>query len=346
MIRKLLLYSLALILCISCLPPKAAFAAKEQAYSLSIANASPKVNQTFQVKVNGTNVIDLYAYEINLTYDSKRLQFVSADLGKDGFAVKPILKGNTIQLAHTQIGEKAGKKGNVALATLTFRAIAVGSAEITLSSMKLVNSEIESTVVSSRSNVNAVVKNDTGTNANGFTDISSHWAKLSIEEAVKLGFITGFTDGTFRPNAQTTRSEFAVMMSRALKLEGVERDLPFTDLNKIPAWARPSISQTIEAGILKGYDNNTFRPARNITRAEMTVMIVRALKLKVDPNAKLSFADANKVADWARPSVAAAYEANLIKGRGKNLFAPNENATRAEAVIMILGMLEHKEKAN
>jgi hypothetical protein len=344
MIRKLLLFSLALFLCISSLPPKAAFAANEQAYSLSIANASPKVNQTFQVKVNGTNVIDLYAYEINLTYDTKRLQFVSADLGKEGFAVKPILKGNTIQLAHTQIGEKAGKKGNVTLGTLTFKAIAAGSADIALSSIKVVNSKIESTVVSSRSSVKAVVKSDTGTN--GFTDISSHWAKLSIEEAVKLGFIAGFTDGTFRPNAQTTRSEFAVMLSRALKLEGVEKELPFTDVNKIPAWARPSISQTIAAGILNGYDNNTFRPARNITRAEMTVMIVRALKLKVDPNAKLSFADADKVADWARPSVAAAYEANLIKGRGKNLFAPNENATRAEAVIMILGMLEHKVKAN
>lgn len=341
MIRKLLLCSLALFLCISCLPPRTTFAANDQAFSLSIEDTDSKANQTFQVKVNGTNVIDLYAYEINLTYDSKRLQFVSADLGKEGFGVSPILKENTIQLAHTQIGNTAGKKGNVTLATLTFKAITAGSAEITLSSMKLVDSELESKVVSSLGSVKVDVKSD-GSSGSGLTDISSHWAKLSIEEAVKLGFITGFTDGTFRPNAQTTRSEFAVMLSRALKLEGVEKELPFRDLNKIPAWARPSISRTIEAGILKGYDDNTFRPTRNITRTEMTVMIVRALGLKVDPNAKLSFADADKVAEWARPSVAAAYEAKLIKGRGKNLFAPNENATRAEAVVMILGMLEHK----
>ncbi|MDQ6421439.1 S-layer homology domain-containing protein [Paenibacillus sp. LHD-117] len=349
MIRKLFVFSLAMLLYVSVLPPKAAFADKDPAFTLSIMNNTPTVNQTFQVKVNGTKLNDLYAYEINLTYDSKRLKFVSSDSGSTGFTVEPILKGNTIQLAHTQIGNTAGKNGNATLATLTFRAVAMDSALISLSSLKLVNSKLESTVVSSRESVKANVKSDKGeqpTNGgsdpvNGLTDISGHWAKASIQEAIKLGFITGYDDGTFQPNEQTTRSEFAVMLSRALKLEGDEQDLPFADLNEIPAWARPSISRTIAAGILNGYDDNSFRPDQNITRSEMAVMIVRALGLKVDPNAKSPFADVDKIAEWARPSVTAAYEAGIIKGRGNNLFAPNEHATRAEAVMMILGMLQY-----
>ncbi|NIK78732.1 hypothetical protein FHS15_003878 [Paenibacillus castaneae] len=175
-----------------------------------------------------------------------------------------------------------------------------------------------------------------------FTDISGHWAKVSIQEAIKLGFIAGYTDGTFRPNAQTSRSEFAAMLSRTLKLEGEGEELAFADLEQIPAWARPFIARTTAAGILQGYSDHTFRPDRNITRAEMAVMIVRALGLKVDSNAKTTFADANTIPAWAKPYVAAANEAGLIKGRGNNLFAPNENATRAEAVIMILALLNYE----
>ncbi|WP_054027459.1 S-layer homology domain-containing protein [Bacillus sp. FJAT-28004] len=188
------------------------------------------------------------------------------------------------------------------------------------------------------------------TNGNGgepstgivLTDVSGHWARASIEEAIKLGFIAGYTDGTFRPNAQTTRSEFAAMLSRALKLEGEGKKLTFADLEKIPAWAIPFIARTTAAGILQGYGDQTFQPDRNITRAEMAVMIARALELKVDPNAKTSFADANTIPAWAKIYVAAANEAGIIKGRGNNRFAPNENATRAEAVTMVLAMLNNK----
>ncbi|NIK78748.1 hypothetical protein FHS15_003894 [Paenibacillus castaneae] len=173
-------------------------------------------------------------------------------------------------------------------------------------------------------------------------DVSGHWAKASIEEAIKLGFITGYTDGTFRPNAQTTRSEFATMLSRALKLEGEGEELTFADLDQIPAWARPYIARTTAAGILQGYEDHSFRSDRNITRAEMAVMIVRALGYKVDSNAQTTFADTDTIPAWAKPYVAAAYEAGLIKGRGNNLFAPNENATRAEAVTMILALLKYE----
>lgn len=174
------------------------------------------------------------------------------------------------------------------------------------------------------------------------TDVSAHWAAASIAEAVKRGIVTGYDDGTFRPDGQVTRAEFAAMLSRALNLEGVGEGLTFADSDRIPAWAKPFVAQAVRAGIIKGYDDHKFRPERNMSRAEVAVMIVRALELPTDPNAALTFADADQIPAWARPQVAAAYEAGLMQGRGGNRFAPQANATRAEAVALILAMLNYK----
>ncbi|CAH0118390.1 hypothetical protein PAE9249_00877 [Paenibacillus sp. CECT 9249] len=174
------------------------------------------------------------------------------------------------------------------------------------------------------------------------SDIAAHWAKEAIEKAVRLGFVTGYEDGTFRPNAEVTRAEFAAMLARAMKWEGDGASLSFADRDAIPAWAGTSVAGAVKAGMIQGYDDNTFRSARNVTRAEIAAMIVRALGLKVNPDAELTFADTDRVPAWAVPYVAAAAEAGLMQGRGNNQFAPGDNAARAEAVTLILAMLESK----
>jgi len=118
------------------------------------------------------------------------------------------------------------------------------------------------------------------------SDITAHWAKTSIERAVSLGFVTGYKDGTFHPNSEVSRAEFAAMIVRALKLEGETANLNFKDTNQIPAWSQPYVAQAVKAGIISGYSDQTFRAADNTNRAELTAMIVRALGLPVDANSK------------------------------------------------------------
>lgn len=183
--------------------------------------------------------------------------------------------------------------------------------------------------------------NSTATKVN-FSDIASHWAKASIEEAVSLGFVSGYNDGTFRPNAQITRAEFTVMLSKALQLDG-NYTLNFTDAKNVPAWAKTYVGQAVQAGIISGYKDDTFRPSQNITRAELAVMIQRAAGTTPDANAQPSFKDNSSIPSWAIPSVAYAVNNGLMNGRGNNLFAPNANATRAEAVTLILNLLHSKE---
>ncbi|MDF2667812.1 MAG: NEAr transporter [Paenibacillus sp.] len=169
-----------------------------------------------------------------------------------------------------------------------------------------------------------------------FRDVRGHWAKESIEQAVKLGIVSGYGNGNFLPNGDVSRAEFAIMIVQALKLNGQSAALPFSDAALIPDWAKSAIAQASLAGIINGYDDGTFRADDKITRSEMAVIIARAAKLTLDPSAKLSFADSDQIPSWAQSSVAAAVNAKLISGRDGNLFAPSANATRAESVSLIL----------
>ncbi|MNO00265.1 hypothetical protein D3C81_2201250 [compost metagenome] len=73
-------------------------------------------------------------------------------------------------------------------------------------------------------------------------------------------------------------------------------------------------------------------------------MVVRALGITVDPKATLTFNDAKDVPAWAVPYIAAAAKSGLVNGVGQNKFAPNQKATRAEAVTIILALLEKGQK--
>ncbi|CAM4179681.1 S-layer homology domain-containing protein [Saccharibacillus endophyticus] len=172
-----------------------------------------------------------------------------------------------------------------------------------------------------------------------FGDVAGHWAESAVLRAVSAGFVTGYANGDFRPNAKVTRAEFVTMIVRALDLP-VQASAPsFTDNNRVGTWAVPSVAAAVEAGLISGYADGTFRPGNAMTRTELTVTIARAAKLPIDPSAKLSFGDAADIPKWAVPYIAAAQKAGLAGGVGGGRFAPNQQATRAEAVSMILAML-------
>ncbi|HIW35218.1 MAG TPA: S-layer homology domain-containing protein [Candidatus Paenibacillus intestinavium] len=173
-----------------------------------------------------------------------------------------------------------------------------------------------------------------------FKDTGGHWAEESIVKAVELGIANGYLDDTFRPNEQVTRLQFAVLLARALNLTAPASSLIFTDQADIPAWATNEIAAAVQLGILEGYGDNTFRPDRAINRAEMVVMLMRAYGHH-DENTTL--ADFNDIADipkWAQSSVSEAVRLGFIAGREHNLFMPQETATRAEAITVLIRMLK------
>lgn len=177
-----------------------------------------------------------------------------------------------------------------------------------------------------------------------FSDIAKHWAEANIKQAVISGIVKGYTDGTFKPNVTVTRAEFAVMLMNALKPQEEAAKLTFTDSAKIGTWAQKAVEQAVQAGIVKGYSDGSFRPNAEITRTEMAVMIANALALKVEANTVTDFVDDAEISNWAKGQVAALNNLSLISGKGNNEFAPNDKATRAEAVTIVLKMIAQESK--
>ncbi|MFC5470863.1 S-layer homology domain-containing protein [Cohnella suwonensis] len=177
-----------------------------------------------------------------------------------------------------------------------------------------------------------------------FSDISGIWAEASIKQAVSLGIVKGYADGTFRPGKTVTRAEFSVMLMNALKPQEAEAKLAFTDSAKIGAWAQKAVAQAVQAGIIKGYKDGSFRPNAEITRAEMAAMIANALKLTIDSDAVAGFADDKNIPSWAKGAVAVLKQLGVIGGKSGNTFDPAGKATRAEAVTVLMKMLAQKSK--
>lgn len=287
-----------------------------------------------QLKVIGHRLNDMYAFDLTVQFDSHKLKFKEFSSAINGFSVNPKTAGNTVRLAHTKVGSVDGLSGEAELATLIFERITPAASEIAVTDVKLVDSSLDvMTVIGAKATVPAAVR---------LTDISGHWAEATILKAVDIGFVAGYPDETFKPQREVTRAEFAVLLIRALELgTGVNNKSSFKDA--IPSWAEPYVALAAERRLVSGYPDGTFRPNDKITREEMASIAVRALDIQASASSNSGFADANHIAEWARPYVAASHEAGIMQGRGENQFAPKAFATRAEAVAIMLNILEARD---
>lgn len=167
-------------------------------------------------------------------------------------------------------------------------------------------------------------------------DISGHWAKDSILKLTNAGVVSGYPDGTFKPNNTVTRAEFTVMLVKALNLE-TRVGKTFNDTNS--HWAKDSISTAAAHGIISGYDENTFGPDDLITREQVAVIIARAAQLETGTD-ELTFTDSKAISSWAKPGVAAAFKGKFITGYPDHSFRAQGKTTRAEAAVIIGKLLK------
>ena len=167
------------------------------------------------------------------------------------------------------------------------------------------------------------------------TDIAGHWAEENIKQLVALGAVSGYPDNIFKPENKITRAEFATILVKAFKLEP-QKGKTFADTEG--HWARDSISTAAYHGIVSGYDATRFGPDDNITREQMAVMIMNASQLPA-VTAESSLVDSNSISAWAKEAVATAVKNGIINGYPDNTFRPRANATRAEAVTVVVNAL-------
>lgn len=338
---RLLPLLLSLILLLPLLP-STGFAQEKPVFSINGSDTDAKTGEVREVTIEGSGLEDVYGFELRVAYDPAKLRFLSATTSWSGMTVPPLDRAGEIVFAHTLIGRVPGRNGDAQLASLRFEPLVSGDTSISLMRVKLVNSKVVSLIAEPGLELRLTVTAEPEQPAISFRDIDGHWAKDNILRAAESGWVNGYPDGTFRPQETVTRVQFTTMLARALMLsEGTEQGLAFADNDQIPAYAHSHVAQAVAAGIVQGFEDHTFRPHKQISRSEMAVMIMRALKQPLPGGEMdaLDYNDADQIQPWARPAVAFATELGLIKGRGNNLFVPFGDTTRAEAVTLILRML-------
>jgi len=113
-----------------------------------------------------------------------------------------------------------------------------------------------------------------------FTDVSAaDWYAPEIAKASAAGYISGYPDGSMRPNANITRQEAAIMIARAAQLDlNAAPDLSqFSDAPALADWSRSAVAACSQAGYINGYPDGTFRGTQSITRAEAIVIIQKTM---------------------------------------------------------------------
>lgn len=169
-------------------------------------------------------------------------------------------------------------------------------------------------------------------------DIDNHWAKNYIHAALNRGIVTGYDDGTFRPDAPVTRGEFAKIINRGLGLTST-RNILFSDLNT-SQWYYYDASKAVAAGYMQGYEDFTFRGGWNISRQEAAVVYHKLMPFYKKNIELTGFSDDAKIALWAKESAMAVVDKGYMIGDEQGRFRPEDPLTRAEACVSIVQFLD------
>ena len=178
------------------------------------------------------------------------------------------------------------------------------------------------------------------------------------ETVVHHKYLNGFEDATIRPEVQVTRAQAAQMLSSVSEdsESGTGNDgekvqnVSFSDV-KEGAWYYDAVMELTEKGILKGYQDGTFRPDRKITRAEFASVLKAYHDIlgnsdeEAGDTSAVEFSDVSEDS-WYYEAVSEAAAQGWITGYSGGLFKPENKATRADSVTMINRLLDRSADKN
>ncbi len=183
-----------------------------------------------------------------------------------------------------------------------------------------------------------------------YIDLShEHWAYKQIQKLSESGILAGYPDGTFHPDEQVTRAEFATMVINAFNLSNlvVEKEVEFSDIDK-NYWAWDNIQRAVSLDLIKGHPDKTFLPYASISKAQAYSVVMNSLSqepISVEKAKEVlskRFDDYNAIPEWVIVNIGKAEILGMIvyMPNYDKKFNAETNATRAELSVLLLNMLE------
>lgn len=186
------------------------------------------------------------------------------------------------------------------------------------------------------------IKSDKPTISSNFSDIpDDYWAKEAINYLAEKKIIDGKEDGTFDPDADVTREEFAKMVQIAFFRYsiGFASDPDFLDLDK-NMWYYKYVTELYKNGVIKGFSDTEFGVGESIIKQDAALILNRVIAKKnydiKDKTDTEDFKDSNEISSYAKSAIDSLRRKGILSGE---YFEPQRNATRAEIAQMIFNLL-------
>jgi hypothetical protein len=345
--KRILAAALALCLLLAVMP-----AALAAGTTLTLQTPeTPAVGESFTVTVAIAGNPGVNAIQMTLAYDKSVVNCTKAQIGS-------VLKGAlsvTNEKAHNGAKVVAASvdalDSNGTIATFIFTVLKDGDPGLSLNDVILENDTGNAVpyTLNTEKNVKTEEPQPDETEpaaAADFTDVpDSFWAAGSIREAAQKGLVTGFADGSFRPNDPVTRAQFVIMLWRLAGSPAPAAAAAFTDV-KAGDWYEKAVAWAAEKGYVTGASAGRFQPDGRITREQAMAILFRysgsqsGMELMLTSVYDGQFADSKKISPYAKSAIYWAVYQEIVTGMSGNLLAPQGTATRAQIAAIFLRYMD------
>lgn len=163
--------------------------------------------------------------------------------------------------------------------------------------------------------------------------MQGHWAANEVHKWTEKGLISGFADGTFRPNQGVTRAELTKLINSLFGFTD-QAAASFTDVTG-NVWYKEQVAIAKEAGYIGGYPDGSFKPNATVTRQEVAKVAAALFPLpKAADNSLSGYKDYASISGFAKSAMANMVGGGYLKGFADGTVRPAQPITRAEAVVL------------
>lgn len=189
--------------------------------------------------------------------------------------------------------------------------------------------------------------------AASFSDIDGHWAESYMLDLNKRGYLSGYTDGTMKPEGAITACEALVFLSRFYSLEDEDMEYLYDDYGdtaekyvpKTHSWAYEGVAICLAAEIISSSELREMKLTEKIEKELLSVLLVRVLELEDDASDfsvdDLEFLDKEDIDPDYCGHIAQLVDIDIITGDDNNNFTPNASVTRAMAATLVSRGLDY-----
>lgn len=299
-------------------------------------------NTTCEVSKSANNESKIFVFVIRHTEPPVQADTITIDAAENGTVVADPVKakeGDVVTL--TAIPAKGYELADIVVKDATGK-------EVEAVAVDGQPNQVKFTMPEGKVTVKATFKKVEEKPETSFSDVvGNEWFAKAVEYVAEKGIMAGYPDGTFGPANTTTRGMIVTMLYNMEEKPATSGDNVFSDVADTD-WFNNGVQWAAANSIVKGYEDGTFQPNKEISRQEMALILYNYAEFKgydLAADTDLShFSDADQIGAWAAPAMQWAVTNKIINGMGDNTLAPQGDTTRAQVATLFMNFCENMAK--